>query len=422
MRGYKSIRWRRIWRRGAAATQSFGHLVEYANLQRLYWVAVFMVPISVFLLALFWNVAHRPQSSQVEALWAQRLYMLHGCMAVVLTVVGIVARIFRTRAVRPGHAKVLSEMTVLFGLCLAAAVASVDQLVTTNVTPFILGALVIPVLIPVRPMKSVALYGVGYFLYFALMAQAEHLPLVWLSNIVNGLTAVAAGLVISITNWRRTTQTLLLYRRLERRRRLLERKNQRLEQLATRDSLTGLYSRKEFMRLADMELARSRRYAQDLCILVADIDHFKQVNDAFGHPTGDKVLRKVAAQIQHALRVTDIVGRLGGEEFMILLPRASMAEGMFIAEKIRMRVAQDHMVVRTADGNNHDLTLTISLGVVATGPHDEATLGQLYGAADQALYDAKETGRNRVVAFGQAELPPHETGFSTTLPPMSLQR
>jgi diguanylate cyclase (GGDEF)-like protein len=172
-----------------------------------------------------------------------------------------------------------------------------------------------------------------------------------------------------------------------------------LEKLATIDSLTGLYNRRQFLVAAEAEWSRFQRYQRPLSMLMIDIDHFKSVNDRYGHAVGDETIVSVAAACQDGKRGSDVVGRLGGEEFAILLPETDSVQAAILAERIRERVADHFLFVHKVRFN-----VTISIGVA------EATAGMpgidaLLGSADAALYQAKREGRNRVIQWSPASAP-----------------
>ncbi|MCF1743148.1 GGDEF domain-containing protein [Paradevosia shaoguanensis] len=165
-----------------------------------------------------------------------------------------------------------------------------------------------------------------------------------------------------------------------------------LERVARHDALTNALSRSAFYEAAESLLATTARTNGNAAVLVLDVDHFKRVNDEHGHPAGDKTLVAIAAAIQTAIRQSDIFGRVGGEEFALLLPNISMRESMAIAERIRGSV--EKLLVFLDDGEV--LQTTLSVGV--THARAEALeLDQFIGLADRALYLAKGGGRNRVV-------------------------
>jgi diguanylate cyclase (GGDEF)-like protein len=179
----------------------------------------------------------------------------------------------------------------------------------------------------------------------------------------------------------------------------LVRNAQLLEELATVDFLTGIYNRRHFMALTEAEWGRFQRYQRRLTILMIDIDHFKSVNDRYGHGVGDEVIKFVASACKQGKRNSDILGRLGGEEFAMLLPETDQAAATIVAERIRERVAAQ---VQTA--HKVQFKVTISIGIA------EATAGMsgidvLIGAADLALYQAKNAGRDRVVLYSPPSAP-----------------
>ena len=171
-----------------------------------------------------------------------------------------------------------------------------------------------------------------------------------------------------------------------------------LEKLATVDSMTGLYNRRHFLTLAEAEWCRFQRYQRPLSMLMIDIDHFKSVNDRYGHAVGDEAIASVAAACQQSKRNSDIVGRFGGEEFAVLLPETDSAQAAIVAERIRERVAG-----RCLSVHNVQFKLTISIGF-ATATLSMSGVDALLHAADEALYQAKGGGRNRVIQWASLDL------------------
>jgi diguanylate cyclase (GGDEF)-like protein len=175
----------------------------------------------------------------------------------------------------------------------------------------------------------------------------------------------------------------------------LIRETEALERLASIDGMTGLNNRRHFLELAESEWARFKRYGRPLALLMMDIDHFKSVNDSYGHDIGDEVIRAVADTLQKQKRVSDIAGRLGGEEFALLLPEATLDSAVTAAERLRGLVEAQVIAV----GGQH-IAVTISVGASAV---QAETLGieELIKQADVALYEAKRSGRNRACRFEQ---------------------
>jgi two-component system cell cycle response regulator len=165
------------------------------------------------------------------------------------------------------------------------------------------------------------------------------------------------------------------------------------EELATTDALTGLLNRRTILDRGAVAFEQSRRQRYPLSVIMADIDHFKQVNDAYGHQAGDRVLAAVAAALQSGIRRYDQIGRYGGEEFLVILPGCSAADVGAVAE--RMRQAVEALEARE---NGARLRLTASFGIASSVGDDEGSVALLIDAADRALYEAKEKGRNRTVS------------------------
>ena len=175
----------------------------------------------------------------------------------------------------------------------------------------------------------------------------------------------------------------------------LVRTSEQLEKLATIDSLTGIYNRRHFLVLAEAEWSRFQRYHRPLSMLMVDVDHFKSVNDRFGHAVGDQTLSWVATVCQKDHRVSDIVSRIGGEEFALLLPETDLKQAAIVAERIRKTVAAQ---ILTAP--NGTFSVTVSIGI-ASATLSMSGIGTLVQASDEALYSAKAMGRDRVVEFEQ---------------------
>ncbi len=170
-----------------------------------------------------------------------------------------------------------------------------------------------------------------------------------------------------------------------------------LEQMAMKDGLTDLFNRRAFDQLLVQEIKAAERYRSPLCLLLGDVDHFKAVNDRFGHPVGDALLKEVATLLTKSLREVDIVARYGGEEFAIILPRTDVASGSVLANRIRERIERHVFLIE-----RFTIRLTLSLGVAGFAPPSMRTREDMVHAVDRALYQAKAGGRNRVEVQDQA--------------------
>ncbi len=171
----------------------------------------------------------------------------------------------------------------------------------------------------------------------------------------------------------------------------LENSQAALEELATLDPLTDVNNRREFYRRLHEEVERSHRYDRVFSLFIMDLDNFKEINDTYGHPAGDRVLKAIAGVVKKAVRPVDILARYGGDEFALILPETPLQKALALAERIR-RAVEAHMILLAA---GKKVSLTLSIGA-ADFPKDGKTADKIISAADRYLYESKRSGRNRV--------------------------
>jgi diguanylate cyclase (GGDEF)-like protein len=164
-----------------------------------------------------------------------------------------------------------------------------------------------------------------------------------------------------------------------------------IARISVTDGLTGLTNVRHFREQAQREHSRARRHNDPYSILMMDIDHFKKINDVYGHPVGDTVLREMAAIFREAVRLTDLPARYGGEEFIVFLHRTRLPEAVIVGERIREAVER-----KVFAAPSPLIRCTVSVGIADYLPGTEGTEKTVIGRADQALYAAKHGGRNRV--------------------------
>lgn len=201
-----------------------------------------------------------------------------------------------------------------------------------------------------------------------------------------------------ITRRKRSEEELVRTKEaLELANRELQQAVEREQLLARTDVLTGVSNRRYFYDLAGYELAVARRYGHPLAVILFDIDHFKRVNDTWGHQLGDALLKRIVELARAELRASDILARYGGEEFIVLLSNSDARQAVVVAERIRARIAADRI-----DAGMERIGVTISAGAAELLPQED-TLDHMIRRADQALYRAKDSGRNRTVLFAPAD-------------------
>lgn len=171
-----------------------------------------------------------------------------------------------------------------------------------------------------------------------------------------------------------------------------------LNERATRDELTGLYNRREFNFRLEEEISRHHRFGHPVGLISLDIDHFKEINDSYGHGVGDEVLRRLSKLLIATIRSVDQAARLGGDEFVIILPETPTSQAVEVAERVRKLVVGQPFYILQDSGRYYKITVHVSLGI-ACMPEDALTKEDLVEAADRALYAAKKSGRNCIVPF-----------------------
>jgi diguanylate cyclase (GGDEF)-like protein len=181
-----------------------------------------------------------------------------------------------------------------------------------------------------------------------------------------------------------------------------------LKTLATTDSLSGLNNRAEFMNLAQREFVLAKKHNEELSLLMMDLDCFKNINDTYGHAAGDEVIREIGSLLMASFRKTDIVGRIGGEEFAVVLKNTSLNDGIKAAEKFRETVEGKKVIYR-----KQEISFTVSIGVAAicSDVDDSNSIEDILIKADDALYKAKAMGRNCVAAMESCMEDPEGTSY-----------
>lgn len=240
-----------------------------------------------------------------------------------------------------------------------------------------------------RFLAAAAIYFAGYAGVFACNVwhrpDQAHAPLEWLVLITLAILLVQIGLIGGFISGLRST---LRRKNLE-----LGEAMERISNLAVRDELTGVFNRRRLVEVLHGEAARSTRSGALFSVCLFDIDYFKRINDERGHMVGDRVLVMVAQAIQSAVRDIDTFGRLGGEEFLLIMPMTECVTAARVAERIRLQLSELPLV----DDHGTPFQLTVSIGVAASEPETVTDTAALLRRADEALYHGKSDGRNCVV-------------------------
>lgn len=258
--------------------------------------------------------------------------------------------------------------------------------------------ILLTVILRVDPVPSAI--AILFTLVANTLAIIFYYPIALHDSMTSSLTLYSAALLLSVANYmdaRAVRLSYLLQWRGELQAELLRARNSELRRISERDELTGLSSRYRYERYVDVLFKRAVDEKTPFSVVMVDVDHFKRVNDVYGHVYGDRVLERVGSLIQQALRAEDdFAARYGGEEFIVLLPQTDQAAALKVAERIRTLVQVAGSPAFSRDVNESALFTTVSCGVMTCIPTEEQTPQMLVEAADRALYQAKSEGRNRV--------------------------
>ncbi len=371
------------------------------NLTRLPWVMLGLQPLFGAGLLLAWRGSESADIvNPMGALFSRWVGWIDLGMMVWLGLL-LVLMLVRHRV---GHINLLTRRLpiilafnfVAFGVTLSL----LSQWGLPSATMYVLACVFVGTLLLIRPSQIALVYGSSYLAFYVGLGLTATSWQVMVVLRFHGFIAMALGLCLSMVLWRRHTVTELLRRQvqaqshaLEVQNAELERQKNLLEQMALHDSLTGVLNRRAFKSQAAIALQRARRDDTGIAAVMMDLDFFKRVNDQYGHPAGDEVIKHMADVLRDSVRDTDLVARVGGEEFILLLPGSNAAAAYVVAEKIRLRV----LARPVALASGASLVVTVSAGVAEQRAGQITSVEALYAAADQALYKAKQCGRNQVV-------------------------
>lgn len=367
--------------------------VHARNLRHL-WLGAW-VSLPVYALAAAWLLMGGGADWAELPLWRRMVGLTHLSGVPVALAAGLLLGPVVRQATPPTWTRWLVVPVVVFYLAQGVAITAFYQWVSPKVTPMMVVCFGSAVMFQLRPWLTLALYGA------AMLAGLLALPLtqpdreLLLSAQASAVIIPLSSAAVALVLWFQSRESILLAESLAQANQQLQLKQAQLEHMALRDGLTGLYNRAEFIRQAELELQRAARAGVPTTFVMLDLDHFKAVNDRWGHPAGDQVLRHVADLLQRRVRSADLVARLGGEEFVVMLCATAQEPAQRWAEALRQAVE-----LQPTQVDNETITHTLSLGLVsvapASSPQPAMPWSQVYAAVDAALYHAKALGRNQV--------------------------
>jgi diguanylate cyclase (GGDEF)-like protein len=356
-----------------------GNPLSWSIADRCYAIAILMIASTLILLASTLAGGWPFLSFPVEL--APQLPAAHGIALACWFGLAVAARLGRTQ--QGGGLALAIATTALYAITLAAFTLVTGPFASLGWISYLGGAVVGYVMFP----RGVVLAGIVLYAVLVSGGALVQPELIAPAPVWAGLDG---GMVLrrSVSSLSLFAMTFVVIAWIADRWRDRE---ARYQQLASIDALTGLTNRRRFLKRAEQELARSRRYGSPLALILVDLDHFKKINDQYGHLVGDQALVHAAGIFAREIRDVDVVARYGGEEFAILLPMTTAGGAKEVAERCARQLAGSPVVV---DGTS-PIPVTASMGV-ACAEGQTGSIEELLRAADAALYRAKEGGRNRV--------------------------
>lgn len=363
--------------------------VVLINIKRIFYASIIAMPISLAHIIIFsMNIS---SGDEKETKWRMGIIISHIMLFFIMGILGCLCLFLRKKEKINLLMRLIQNLTIVIILIFGAVIVSIDQLVTPNITPFLVACTITGVVFLIRPLVVIIAYFGTFITFYYAIGLTQMDKSILLSNRVNGITAMGIGICLSLILWKTNVSNILQKRFILKQQQELAEKNEELEYLAFYDSMTGLYSRRRLEELLKNEIFVIRRYGHQSCIIMLDIDNFKKINDNYGHPIGDMVIKQIAYILKENIRETDAVSRWGGEEFLILLPHTSLSEATSIAEKLRKFIEDENMFIK-----EREVQFTASFGVTGLSGDKNDSLELAYKDADKALYLAKERGRNCV--------------------------
>lgn len=357
-----------------------------ATVRRIFWTAPVMA-VGTSLAALgFW--LQEGAAEGTEALWRALIIRANSATSIITICFWLLAWFLRRRGAGPSIQKALIYAAVAFVLASGLVISLVDHLVVPGITPFLLCVTIVGTFYYLPPRTALIVF-VAAFLAFrgAFLSLDTVSETVLSSTLVNGRIACAIGFALSIVNWQHFRRSKLQEQTIAKQQNILTR-------MAYHDSLTDLPNRRFLDELVGEEVERVKNRQRESCLIMCDVDNFKAVNDTYGHLCGDDLLRQFSQLVRESVGSRNTLVRLGGEEFVILVPGSTLAEAAELADLLRETVSGHSFAL----GQDNTIHITASFGVAAL----QGTEGirDYYLQADQALYRAKEAGKNCVAVAG----------------------
>ena len=363
------------------------------SLRRFRWMAMVAVPMH-FLLAAWFTAYPAPASRPELVRWADALSWVHATTGGVVLVLALFVHWLlqpRGRATAAGIALHVLLCATYLGFGMITSAIDIEAAAPAGPSSYIMVCIVAAMLSIMRPLIALPLFVASLLVFLQLLSASSVDGALMPSLVINAVAVTVVAMVTSVITWSQYVRNNVLRRQLTTANEVLIANQKDLESASDRDSLTLLYNRRHMLQLLEIELARALRSPQELSLVLMTMDDFKRAHARWGAKAGDEMLRQIADLLTHTVRSTDMVGRVGADDFMVLMPNTDRENAMLVAEKIR---AQLHRM--TAQWPEVNVPVTASFGVSGLAFDELATVDALYAAADHALYAAQQGGKDRV--------------------------
>lgn len=349
------------------------------NIKRIFYVSLIQILLHIGIVTLF--IRNLFFSGAIDLHWQIHIIQTHLVFMVIACLVCMYAYYAKRNKYKEPSLLLAQSVYFISLLLLGVILAGIDQMVSTNITPFIIGTLSVGVFFIIRPLHSIIMYLTTYIVYAYAITLTTQSATVVATNYANGLGMIFIGFAVSLIGWNNHCTNIEQQNEIDR-------QSAVLQKMAYFDPLTGMPNRRFFDMALEKELA-TLVDSNEASLAILDVDHFKHINDNYGHPAGDEVLRQMATIISENIRSSDTIARLGGEEFIILFSNTPVEQGYLIADDLRQLIMNHEFKV-----DDKIIKVTASFGVSRLELSSEK--GKYYANADQALYLAKKNGRNQV--------------------------
>jgi diguanylate cyclase len=361
--------------------------IEITNFKRMKLLLIALLIVEILFIA-FIDIPNLSDSGTNIAWTDKRYFILHSLLFLVASVGIIVIKILIKNdrgELKKIHRLIIPSLTIIM-LILVSIINGLDQIkIGYTSSVFIANMLICCAVVLIRFPVNLLVYSVPFSTFIGGLIIFQKSPALLNSNIINGTIFFVAVIIISTIIY--DSQFNQISKNI-----LLEEANQKLNYMSNHDPLTNLSNRRYFKIHAKQKTKITNQYVEDTALVLMDIDHFKNINDKFGHPIGDIVLKEVSNVLLQNIKDTDLITRWGGEEFLILLLQASINEAYILANKIRIAIENKIIII-----DEFKINITASFGVAQLKGNFSDSFDASYKLADKALYQAKKQGRNQVV-------------------------